>query len=339
MLSKIKLKKLEDYFSKAPARRGIMLCGHGSRSEAAVHQFAGLVDKLKMILPQIPIEYGYLEFAKPIINEGLEKLRTEGVREIIAIPAMLFAAGHAKNDIPSVLNRYVADNPDMKIQYSKELGIDNLMIRAAADRVTEAIGSSDNLIDKHDTLLLVVGRGASDPDANSNVTKVTRLLWEGIGFGWAETAYSGVTFPLVEPALEKLINVGYKRIIIFPYFLFTGILIDRIYQSVDLISSKYREIEFIKAPYLNDHPLVMETFCERILNVIDGEINMNCQLCKYREQVLGFEDEVGLAQESHHHHVEGGSHNHHNHKHDHDHTHHHPYPHSEHPLGPVTLKK
>ena len=32
---------------------------------------------------------------------------------------------------------------------------------------------------------------------------------------------------------------------------------------------------------------------------------MNCQMCKYREQVLGFEAEVGLPQESHHHHVEG----------------------------------
>ena len=32
---------------------------------------------------------------------------------------------------------------------------------------------------------------------------------------------------------------------------------------------------------------------------------MNCALCKYREQVLGFEAEVGLPQESHHHHVEG----------------------------------
>ena len=32
---------------------------------------------------------------------------------------------------------------------------------------------------------------------------------------------------------------------------------------------------------------------------------MNCALCKYREQILGFEAEVGLPQESHHHHVEG----------------------------------
>ena len=34
-----------------------------------------------------------------------------------------------------------------------------------------------------------------------NVAKVMRMLWEGFGFGWGETAYSGVTFPLVQPGL------------------------------------------------------------------------------------------------------------------------------------------
>ena len=42
-----------------------------------------------------------------------------------------------------------------------------------------------------ETLLVVVGRGSSDPDANSNVAKVTRMLVEGFGFGWGETVYSG----------------------------------------------------------------------------------------------------------------------------------------------------
>ena len=31
------------------------------------------------------------------------------MQKVLAIPAMLFAAGHAKNDIPSVLNTYSAE--------------------------------------------------------------------------------------------------------------------------------------------------------------------------------------------------------------------------------------
>eukprot|EP00295_Goniomonas_pacifica_P030821 CAMPEP_0175958154 /NCGR_PEP_ID=MMETSP0108-20121206/34094_1 /TAXON_ID=195067 ORGANISM="Goniomonas pacifica, Strain CCMP1869" /NCGR_SAMPLE_ID=MMETSP0108 /ASSEMBLY_ACC=CAM_ASM_000204 /LENGTH=149 /DNA_ID=CAMNT_0017285485 /DNA_START=144 /DNA_END=592 /DNA_ORIENTATION=- len=48
-----------------------------------------------------------------------------------------------------------------------------------------------------------------------------------------------------------------------------------------------------------------DTFIERVDEVLGGETAMNCSLCKYRAQVLGFETEVGLAQASHHHHVEG----------------------------------
>ena len=64
----------------------------------------------------------------------------------------------------------------------------------------------------HETCLVVIGRGASDPDANGNVSKIARLLWEGMGFGWCEVGYSGVTFPLVEPCLEHVAKLGYKRV-------------------------------------------------------------------------------------------------------------------------------
>jgi sirohydrochlorin cobaltochelatase len=267
---------------------------------------------------------------------------------------MLFAAGHAKNDIPSVLNAYQAQNPELEISYARELGIDLKLIRAAGERVEDALQKAGDGVSREDTLLVVVGRGASDPDANSNVAKVTRMLWEGLGLGWAETAYSGVTFPLVEPGLEHATRLGYKRIVVFPYFLFTGILVQRIYHYTDIVAAKHPEIEFIKASYLNDHPLVLDTFAERVEEIRNGENNMNCQLCKYREQFLGFENEVGLRQESHHHHVEGvgtgtdessdaveDAHSHvHEHSHDHNHNHgHHPYPHADHPLGPVTLEE
>jgi sirohydrochlorin cobaltochelatase len=339
---------------------GVMICGHGSRDAAAVKEFAVLSQHLKTRLPQYPVEYGYLEFATPIIRTGLDALKARGVTRVLAVPGMLFAAGHAKNDIPSVLNTYAAAN-HLRIDYGKELGIDPKMMRAAGDRLQQALDAAGGDISRHETLLVVVGRGASDPDANSNVSKVTRLLWEGFGFGWAETAYSGVTFPLVEPALEHAAKLGYRRIIVFPYFLFTGILVDRIYDATDAVAARHPQLQFVKAPYLNDHPLVIDTFVERVEQILTGDTAMNCGMCKYRTQVLGFEADVGAPQESHHHHVEGigvgngpafelkpeailsTAHHHHHHGHGHDHHHDHdhthaPYPHADHPLGPKSLK-
>jgi len=333
---------------------GVMVCGHGSRDTVAVEEFQAVAQGLKERLPQYETDWGFLEFATPVIRTGLDALRAKGIRKVLAVPGMLFAAGHAKNDIPSVLNAYQTQNPELEISYARELGIDLKLIRAAGERVEDALQKAGDGVSREDTLLVVVGRGASDPDANSNVAKVTRMLWEGLGLGWAETAYSGVTFPLVEPGLEHATRLGYKRIVVFPYFLFTGILVQRIYHYTDIVAARHPEIEFIKASYLNDHPLVLDAFAERVEEIRNGENNMNCQLCKYREQFLGFENEVGLRQESHHHHVEGvgtgtdessdeveDAHSHvHEHSHDHSHNHgHHPYPHADHPLGPVTLEE
>jgi sirohydrochlorin cobaltochelatase len=286
---------------------GIMICGHGSRNQNAVREFSVLAERIKAAFPSWPVDYGYLEFANPVITHGLDALKAQGANHILAVPGMLFAAGHAKNDIPSVLNTYAAQNRSVKIDYGRELGIDLKMIRAAGDRIKEALRASGWQEGEalHDTMLVVVGRGSSDPDANSNVAKVMRMLWEGLGFGWGETAYSGVTFPLVEPALEHVSKLGYKRIVVFPYFLFTGVLVKRIYSQTDDVAARHPEIKFIKADYLNDHPLVIETMVERVFEILEGTNNMNCQMCKYREQVLGFEADIGRAQESHHHHVEG----------------------------------
>ncbi|MEM7693391.1 MAG: precorrin-8X methylmutase [Pseudomonadota bacterium] len=345
------------------ASTGVLICGHGSRSQSAVREFAVLADRLATRFPEAPVRYGYLEFANPVLRDGLDALREKGVSRILAVPGMLFAASHAKNDIPSVLNTYAAKH-GLPIDYGRELGVDARMLRAAGARVQAAMDAADAAhgpVPAAQTCLVVVGRGASDPDANGNVAKVARLLWEGFGFGWAETAYSGVTFPLVAPCLSKVARLGYARVIVFPYFLFSGILIDRIYGFVDEAAAAHPDITFQKASYLGDHPDVIDTFAERVTELLDGPAAMNCGLCKYRTQVLGFEAEVGAPQESHHHHVEGmgasapGSDvagcalcetfctgacrvlRPHSHAHGHDHHHHHHYPHEAHPLGPLSV--
>jgi sirohydrochlorin cobaltochelatase len=303
-------------------KTAIMICGHGSRDGDAVAEFERVVDGLKKRLSDYPLTHGFLEFAQPIIREGLDRLVADGATRILALPGMLFAAAHAKNDIPSVLNRYAAEHPGLTIDYGRELAVNLKLLRVARDRIEAAEEAAGDHIGRDETCLVVVGRGASDPDANANVSKVARMLWEGMGFAWTEVCYSGVTFPLTETAFDRIVRLGFKRIIVFPYFLFTGVLVKRIYGHADEAAQRHPEVEFVNAGYLNDHPLLIETFAERVTEILEGENLMNCALCKYREQVIGFEDAVGEAQMSHHHHVEGinGAHDH---GHGHDHGHHH----------------
>jgi sirohydrochlorin cobaltochelatase len=312
---------------------GVMICGHGSRDVEATTEFASLAHHLRERLPEYPVESGYLEFARPIIKDGLEALKVQGVTRVLAVPGMLFAAGHVKNDLPWELNSFAAANPGLAIEFGRELAIDPKLLAASAARIAEAEATGDQSISRKETLLLVVGRGTNDSDANSNVAKVARMLWEGMGFGWAEVGFSGVAYPLVNEALERVVKLGYRRIIVFPYFLFTGILVKRIYAWTDEAAAAHPGIEFLKAPYLNDHPLVIDSFVERVREILKGETHMNCTLCKYREQVVGYEGQVGAVQAGHHHHVRGigtdADHDH-GHHHDHDHGHDHGHPHGHH---------
>jgi sirohydrochlorin cobaltochelatase len=310
---------------------GVLICGHGSRDVDAIAEFESMAKHLTKRLTQYPVGAAYLEFARPIIREGLEALKARGVRRVLAVPAMLFAAGHVKNDLPWELNSFAAENPEMSVEYGRDLAVDLKLLQAARERIESAEQHCARKIERADTVLLVVGRGTNDPDANSNVSKVGRMLWEGMGFGWGAVAYSGVAHPRVDAALSRLVRLGFRRIIVFPYFLFTGVLVKRIYAQADAAAAVHPDVEIVKSDYLNDHPLVIDAFVERVGEILSGDNVMNCRVCKYRAQIIGYEADVGAVQAGHHLHVRGiGTDAHHDHGHSHDHGHHHHHGHDHH---------
>ncbi len=63
---------------------GVMVCGHGSRDVEAIHEFEAVARGIRERLPQYDVESGFLEFAQPVIREGLDKLRARHVTEILA---------------------------------------------------------------------------------------------------------------------------------------------------------------------------------------------------------------------------------------------------------------
>ena len=336
---------------------GILICGHGSRAKIAAKEFSLLAKGLTERFPHLQIEYGFLEYSAPNIHMALDRLRAKGVKKIYAIPGMLFAATHAKNDIPSVLTTYKEKYPEIEIEYGKELGLHSEMIKAFQARILQAtLGSSEmpQQGELYDTMLVTVGRGTSVTEANAEAAKLTRIVCENLGFGWAETVYSGVTYPSVGRGLEMAVKLGFKRIVVAPYFLFGGRLIDRIDGYIDKVARQNPEITFIKADYLRDQAHVINTFIERINETIKGTTNSanNKSLMEdFKERLARGEVDV------HHHHAEfqpesadsvdvssahqhSHSHAHGNHGHTHSHTHGHthaPYKHIAHPHGPRTM--
>jgi sirohydrochlorin cobaltochelatase len=282
----------------------LLIAGHGSRDEEGIAEFLELARGLRARRPGVAIEIAFLEFARPTIQEGIDRLVAQGAETIVVLPGVLLAAGHAKNDMASEVRTARVRYPRIAINMGRALDVEPLLLQLCRLRYQEALDQRPS-IDPADTLLLLVGRGSSDPDANANLAKVARFLQEGYPTGWSAWAYSGIAAPRVEDALPVCERAGFRRIVVQPYFLFTGVLLKRIYAQVEERRRARPDLDILATPHLQAHDLLLDAFFERAEESLHGEGNMNCSLCRYRVPIIGHEHAVGEPQRPHHHHVQG----------------------------------
>ncbi|WP_370408478.1 sirohydrochlorin chelatase [Tenacibaculum dicentrarchi] len=279
-------------------KKGILLCGHGSRTKTGTDAFKQLVEALQARYTDYEVDYGFLEFNHPVYEASIERMYQKGIREIYALPIILFAGSHAKNDIPYEMNTIQSYYSDLTIKMGKHLGVNSFLLELAQKRILEE-ESKHPVIDRKDVCLMVVGRGTTDTDANSDVHKLACMLGEGMGFGFTTVAYSGTAYPTVTKSLELTSKMEFKRTIAIPFFFFTGILLERIYNQIRTFDET-SPFEHIYTDAFGSDELILKAFDERLEETINGTANMNCQLCKYRKQIVGLEDEVGKEQIGHH---------------------------------------
>ncbi|HEY3239860.1 MAG TPA: CbiX/SirB N-terminal domain-containing protein, partial [Acidimicrobiia bacterium] len=138
-----------------------------------------------------------------------------------------------------------------------------------------------------------VGRGSSDPDANSDLAKVARLVWDGRGFAAVEPAFVSLASPSVPEALDRCLRLGARRVTVVPYFLFTGVLVDRIGDHARDWARSHPDVEVTVGPYLGPVGPVADVVLERYHEALAGGAVMNCDLCVYRTPLPGHEHRVG----------------------------------------------
>ncbi|WP_332690468.1 sirohydrochlorin chelatase [Halalkalibacter lacteus] len=273
--------------------KAVLLVGHGSRdpegNEQVRQMIKGLEPKLDSILL---IETCFLEFEKPTIEQGIQACVEKGAVSVHVIPLMLLAAGHSKIHIPAAIDEAREKYPLVRFSYGRPFGIHEETIEICKSRLEE-VGENTNEKDP-DTAVLLLGRGGSDPDANSDLYKITRLLWEKLNYKLVEPAFMGVTDPLIKEGVERCIKLGAKKIVILPYFLFTGILIKRLETMIEDFERENPEIEFKLAGYFGFHTRLQTIIQDRIEETLQGDVKMNCDICQYRIEAMEHID--------HHHH-------------------------------------
>jgi sirohydrochlorin cobaltochelatase len=300
--------------SPLPLKRPLLIIGHGTRDAEGRQTFLDFVDAYQALDKSRPVEAGFLELTGPTIQEAVDKCVEKGYTELSAVPLLLFAARHNKFDITNELDRAKERHPGIKFHYGRHFGIAPGILDLWRSRLAE-LDRED--LERSQTALLFVGRGSSDPDANGDVYKLARMVWEGSGYLTVETCFIGITHPRLEEGFRRAMLYQPKRIIVLPYFLFTGVLVKKIFDVTARQQELHPDVSMTCLPEMGVDGKLLELMREREIETQLGEVKMNCETCKFR--LVASEGSNGDRHHDHHH---GHGHDHdHGHGHGHDHSH------------------
>ncbi len=288
-------------------KQAVLMVGHGSRVPQAITQFHEFADALADRRKQ-RVERCFLELADPDMATGLgDAAHMVGkCGEVVILPLFLGGAGHQKNDVASAVQWARSQFPDVTFRYATPLGFHAKLIEVLDLRVRECLEAhgAGSALSLAETGVLVVGRGSSDPNSNGDIAKLAYMLSEQRPYLTVEYAFQAVARPKPDEGIRRCHALGAKQVVVAPFVLFTGKVVEDI-REVTLRAGEALGVHVFQARYLETHPLLLDVAEQRLREAIEGTAVMNCDLCKYRFPMAGYEHQVSIPQATHH--LHGGA--------------------------------
>jgi sirohydrochlorin cobaltochelatase len=265
-------------------KQALLVLAHGSRDAGARLEYRRLVEALEARLPGLLVAFGVLEFPGEdlaSIGEALRWCLDRGAERVVALPYFLFPAGHVREDVPGELRQAMTRLDFRQLAYQPPLGVDRRLLDAVADRAAEATVALPPA--GGPTALLLVGAGTSDPDANADLFRVARLLWERRTHPLVEVAFVSLTGPTIPEALRRCWALGARRVVATPYFLNTGVLSRRIGDRLADWRGELPELETVLGAEIGLHPRLLDLLEERARRALaDDRVGLALPACAER---------------------------------------------------------
>jgi len=240
---------------------GLLLIGHGTRDPAGGAEFLRLGELVRALQPALPCASGFLELAEPTIAEAIEQLLNQGVRRIIAAPLLLFAAGHAKVDVPAALAAALAAAPDVELRQLPALGMHPRLLWLSQRRLQEAVcldhsGQQPRIVGESaaDRLLVFIGRGSSDPTATAALREFAARCAGPARVASLLSCFAAMQQPDLPTALAAAVAAPQSTILVQPHLLFRGRLLDDIRSAVLTAAAACPQKQWRLASHLGPDP-------------------------------------------------------------------------------------
>lgn len=244
---------------------GVLLVGHGTRDPRGQSEFVQAADMLGSALANAVVEPCFLELAAPDIPAGVARLASCRPRQWVVAPALLFAAAHAKRDIPEFVANAIAAQSlgDVDWTMAQPLACHELLLNLSAERFREALPID---ADSRETQLIMVGRGTSDAAAIAEMRRFTQLRAKRTPVAEYQTAFLTAAAPPLDDALQAAANSEHTNIIVQPHLLWRGQLVDDIAAAVgrQQQTAAGRRKQWAIAEHLGPRPEVVAALGDRI---------------------------------------------------------------------------
>ena len=243
--------------SAAP-NSGLLLVGHGTRSSRGRDELLTTANAVGSRM-EIVVEPAFLELTEPTIDDAVTRLADRGVRRMTVMPLLLFAAGHAKRDIPRAAEMAAAKTGIAIDRVAPPLGCHQHIIELSARRFHDAVVDRAALTSA-DTCLVMVGRGSRDAEATSEMIRFTKLRTQRTPVARVETCFIAMAEPLFDdllPALFDQFRAAPRCIVVQPHLLFHGELLTRIAHDVERIAAKSAGVDWLVSAHLGADELLV----------------------------------------------------------------------------------
>ncbi|MGN9845382.1 sirohydrochlorin chelatase [Nonomuraea sp. H19] len=263
----------------------LLLIGQGSHDDAYAAEFGRFVHRLRCRLDQTgpDVSGGYLERATPRLSESVASLVARGHHRLVTLPLSLRGVSE---EFGAAMELEQKRHPTLMYDHGRPLGPDPRMLGLLAERLTEAaaeiskpralelVGARPRLravdapaveelhVEPSETAVVLVGEGSTDATANAEIHRVSRLFWEthAYDFMTVETAFVSVTPPGVPGGLERCRRLGAKRVIVVPYLLFAGGLLERVWAQALAYGAGHPDLDIRCAEVIGD--------CETLADIV-----------------------------------------------------------------------
>jgi sirohydrochlorin ferrochelatase len=234
----------------------ILYIGHGTRSKEGAAEAITFIHRVMERIDVEIQEISFLELTKPSIEEGFLRCIDRGATEISVIPLFLLAAGHIKEDIPNALYSLRRKYPNIRMNIRDPFGVQGKILDGIAELVRETtvdLSPADSI--------LIVGRGSSDHSIHTAFAQIIKGIKERLKANYVDVCYLAAAEPRLDEGLEKISKSTTGKIIVIPYLLFSGLLLNEVNRKVQARQKLGQNI--IHTGSLSKHRVIEDIIIER----------------------------------------------------------------------------